>query len=214
MITIPENPEIRKIMVISLAGRERSKAYAADNGEQLVIQKIVPIKGTFLAWKKELIDEIQERVANEFVVLVEEKTEHIAQYASQVDLEDIDPFESRINYYIALDWYFAMFNMGNIIMPSDGQQFTITPQKVDPKQDETGRTKYNVNWEQFSSGHRCVLLTVLAAVQEPVSGRYMREMYGPQEKWDLFDPLKSFRAITVELDKKLEKHWDDIRGWD
>jgi hypothetical protein len=208
------DPEIKKIMTVSLMGRERSKAYAADNGEQLVIQKIVPIKGTFLTWKNELIDEIQERKANDFVVLIEEKTDHIAQYGSQINLEEIDPHENRINYYIALDWYFAMANMGNIIMPPDGQQFTITPQKVDPKQDETGRTKYNVNWDQFSSGHRCVLLSVLAASQEPVSGRYIRELYGPDPIYELWDPLRSFKAVTIEVDKALEKKWDAIRGWE
>jgi len=204
---------IKKIFVISLAGRERSKAYAVDNGEQLVIQKVVPIKGTYADWKDDLIQEIRERKQNDFVVLVEEKSEHIAQYGSQISLEDIDIHENRINYYIALDWYFAMSNMGNVILPTDGKQFTISEQKVDPIQDEQGRTKYNVNWAQFSSGHRCVLLCVLAAIQEPVSGKYMRDMYGPETKRELYDPFRSFRAITVGVDKALEKKWDEIRGW-
>jgi hypothetical protein len=212
MIPIHE-PAVKKIFAISLMGRERSKAYAVDNGEQLIIQKIVPIKGLYAQWKDALIEEIEERKQNDFICLVEEKTEHIAQHGSQINLEDIDINENRINYYIALDWYFAMANMGNIIMPPDGQQFTITPQKVDPKRDEQGRTKYDVNWDQFSSGHRCVLLCVLAAAQEPVSGRYMKELYGPEPVYELWDPLRSFKAVTIGVDRALEKKWDKIRGW-
>lgn len=209
------DPEpVKKIMAVSLMGRERSKAYAVFDGEVLIIQKIVPIKGIFTEWKEPLIEEIQGRKQNDFVVLVEEKSDHIARYGNQVSLEDIDIYDNRINYYIALDWYFAMYNMGSIIMPTDGRQFTITEQKVDPNPDEQGRVKYNVNWTQFSSGHRCLLLCVLAAVQEPVSGRYMKEMYGPEEKreWKK-DPLDSFRAVTVGVDLELERQWDKIRGW-
>lgn len=193
---------IIKIFVVSLLTKKPYKAYAVFNGITLVVQAIVPIKGQFRSWKDELIAEIEERKKAGFVILVEEKTNIIARHATQFLFTDKDS-DDRINYYSALDWYFAISNIGNLILPKDGQQFTIHEQNVDPQQDEQGRIKYNINWEQFHGGHRCVLMCVMAAMFEPMSDIYLEEMFkvgkGSGED-NTPNPIKSLKAITIDYD--------------
>jgi hypothetical protein len=193
---------IIKIFVASLLTKKPYKAYAVFNGITLVVQAIVPIKGDFRSWKDELIAEIEKRKKAGFVILVEEKTNIIASHATQFMFTDKDG-DDRINYYSALDWYFAISNIGNLILPKDGQQYTIHEQNVDPQQDEQGRIKYNINWDQFNGGHRCVLMCIMAAMFEPVSEQYIDEMFraGSRAGEDNApDHLKSLKAITIDYD--------------
>ena len=199
--------DIIKIFAASLTGLQKYKAYAVYNGEQLAVTHLLPIKGAFGTWKSGLIDEIKKKKSEGFVCIVEERTDYIAKYASQFNLEDVDE-GSRSNFYTALDWYFGLMDTGNLILAKEHQQFLIRAggegSKVEKKQDEKGRVLYSINWGALTSGHRCILLCVVGAMVEPVSSRYLDDMVKiwltPEGKE--FDPLSSFRAITEGYTKK------------
>lgn len=212
------NDEILKIMTISLTGGQRSKAYAVFNGEQLVITAVLPILGMFNVWRKPLIDEIIDKKTKGYAVIVEEKTDLVAQHATQYLLEDI---EERSNLYDALDWYFALQDLGNLITDDEAKRFLIRVggegQKVEKKQDEKGRTVYSVDWSSFTGGHRAILLCVVAAMTEPVSERFLEEMYGkPVSDPDDDNPVrrwtKLMAARDLEKGKALEEAREKING--
>ena len=207
------NP-IKKIFAISLAQKKKYKGYAVYNGEQLVFQVISQIKGPFSEWKDSLIEEIEERKKRGFVVLIEERTEHFSQHATQFSFEDIDPEEGRVNYYVALDWYFSLDNMGNLVLPADAQNQAIRENRIDRQQDEKGRTKYDIDWDTFSGAQRTILLCVMAAVgMNPVSGVYLDEFFNGLDDEILpdNDPYKSFKAITVGYDISRAKELDNAK---
>ena len=140
-----------KIMGVSLASSKKHKAYAVFNGEQLVITNVTPIaSGMLNVWRTPLIEEIIQKKADGFAVLVEEKTDLIAQYGTQYLLDDI---EGKSNLYDALDWYFALQDMGNLIMPSELGAYQIRSghegQRIEKKQDEKGRSRYDIDWPSF-----------------------------------------------------------------
>jgi len=209
-------PELmKKIFAISLTQKKKFKAYAVYNGEQLVFQIIQQIKGLFSDWKDALKEEIETRKKRGFIVLVEERTEHISQHGTQFSFEDVDTETGRVNYYEALDWYFALENMGNLILPAESQHYAIRANRIDIQQDEKGRVKYNINWDSFTGAQRAMLLCCMAALgANPVSSVYLDQYFGgldggkPEEE---ANPYKSFRAITHGFDRKRGLELDEIR---
>lgn len=205
---------IKKIFAMSLSQKKKYKGYAVYNGEQLVFQVISQIKGPFSEWKDSLIKEIEKRKKRGFVVLIEERTEHVSQHATQFSFEDVDPEEGRVNYYVALDWYFALDNMGNLVLPAESQNYAIRENKIDRLQDEKGRTKYVIDWDRFSGAQRTILLCVMAAVgMNPVSGVYLDEFFNGLDD-DILpdnDIYKSFKAITVGYDISRAKDLDKAK---
>lgn len=202
---------ILKILAISLVGTQRSKAYAVFNGEQLIISRVDVIAGMFGVWRKPIVDEIIDKKAKGYAVIVEEKTDLVAQYATQYLLEDI---EERSNLYDALDWYFALQDMGNLIADDDAKRFLIRAggegQKVEKKQDEKGKPYYSIDWPSFMGGHRAILLCVVAAMTEPLSDRYIEAMFGepvPEPEDD--NPVRRWTKLLAARDlskgKKLEE---------
>lgn len=192
-----------KIMGISLVSSKKHKAYAVFNGEQLVVTNVTPIaSGLLSVWKNPLIEEIIQKKADGFAVLVEEKTDLIAQYGTQYLLEDI---EGKSNLYDALDWYFALQDMGNLIMPSELGAYQIRSghegQRIEKKQDEKGRPVYDVDWTTFHGGYRAVLLCVVAAMAEPLSERFLEAMWGkaapePEDE----NPVRRWVKLIAERD--------------
>lgn len=213
-----EEKGIIKIFVVSLAGMQKYKAYAVYNGEQLLVTHIKPIKGVFGSWKKGLIEEIKKKKADGFACIVEEKTDYIAQYASQFRLEDMDGETGQSNFYTALNWYFSLMETDNLIVAKDSQSFIIRAggegQRVEKKQDDKGRVIYSINWDAFTAGHRCLLLCVVGAMVEPVSHRYIDEMMDiwltPKVRKD--DALSSFYAITIGHTKTRLEEWEKKRA--
>ncbi len=194
--------QILKIMTVSLMGNQRSKAYAVFNGEQLVITHVLPITGVFSSWRQGIVDEVLEKQGKGYVVLVEEKTDLVARHATQYLLEDI---EERSNLYESLDWYFALQDMGNLITDEEAKRFLIRAggegQKVEKKQDEKGRPVYSIDWSSFTGGHRVILLCVVAAMTEPLSGRYLAEMFGaPRQNPDDDNPVRRWTKIIMQRD--------------
>ena len=197
--------EFKKIFAVSLEGRTKWKAYAVYNGEQLVVQRVLPVKGMFASWKSGLLQELEMRKESGFFAIVEERTDHIARHGHQFDFETAD-YSDRINLYEALDYYFSLENAGNIIYPKDGAHLRMTENKVDLQRDEKGRAKYNIDWAKIAAGQKAVLLCVVAAVYPPICDTFLELMFGEGEGDSKErDPLRSFKAITRDYDQRKYK---------
>lgn len=205
--------DMLKILAVSLMGSQKSKAYAVYNGEQLIVTGVMTISGMFSAWRKPLVQEIEEKKALGYVVLVEEKTDLVSQYATQYLLEDV---EVRSNLYEALDWYFALQDMGNLIVDEEAKRFLIRSgsegQRIEKKQDEKGRPYYDIDWTSFHGGHRAVLLCVVAAMTEPLSDRYIEAMFGqPVPEPDDENPVRRWTKVMAARDLSKGKRLEEER---
>lgn len=207
---LDDQGDVRRIFAVSLNDmKKKFKAYAVYDGEKMVIQRLEEIKGWFGTWKAPLVEEVNSRRAQGFDVLVEEMSDHIARYATkQIRFEDMDESEGRVNWYLALDWFFSMHAMGLITVPKGAEQFLMREQTASKKRDEKGRLEYDLNWDVLHGAHRVILLCVLAGVLNPVSDVYFERMFGTRMERDDNDPLRSFRAITVEHDRQRAERWE------
>jgi len=210
-----------KIFVVCLASLKKFRAHAVYNGETLVIGMVQQIEATgiFGKWKAPLIKEIEERKADGYIVLVEEKTDYISQYATQYLLEDLnDDHEGsrRSNYFDALDWFFALADTGNIVFHSDCAQFNINAVSeggmVDRQNDDKGRSVYKVDWKRFNGGFRAVLLCVVAALYEPLSERFLDVMFQADERAHVIaNPALKMRALIHDMNVSKGKELEKIR---
>ena len=206
--------DILKILSISLIGAQKSKAYAVFNGEQLIVTSVINIQGMFSSWRKSLIDEINDKKTKGYAILVEEKTDLVAQHATQYLLEDI---EGRSNLYEALDWYFALQDMGNLIVDENAQRFVIKSgsegQRVEKKQDDKGQSYYDIDWTSFNGGHRALSLCVVAAMMEPISDRFIDAMFGePIPDPDDDNPARRWKKLINEKDIEREEKLKAAKG--
>lgn len=206
------SPTALRIMTASLVSGQKYKAYAVFDGENLIVTQVDLIPWTDVMWKSNLISEIKDRAGAGFAVLIEEKTDHVAQFGAKYLLDDV--WEGRTNFCEAMDWYFALQATGNLLFHKSCDQYKIYTggegQKVEKKTDDKGRTIYHVDWASFHAGYRSILLCVVAAMTEPVSKRYLDAMFGPypEEEADL-DPLRQFKAITIGYDLMKQAWWDE-----
>lgn len=202
-----------KILAICLMSSQKYKAYAVFNGEQLVIADVQPITGIFGLWRDPLIAEIEKSKADGYAVIVEERTDNIAKYATQYLLESGADGDSRTNLYEALDWYFAMQDVGNIVFNPAVQKFAIVAgvegSKIDKRQDEKGRTAYSVDWKAFHGGYRAVLLCVVASMEEPMSERYLKELFPailvPEDDHPMARIHRALRGDDLRRGRELEE---------
>lgn len=196
-----------KIMAVSLLSQQRFYATAAFTSDQLVIAEVTPIPGMFNSWREKLTDMVQDRVNKGFVVIVEERTDLIARYGTQYLLEDVGD-ENRTNMQEALDWYFALEAMSNIIFTEETKRYQISSggegAKIDKDQDDKGRPVYKVDWARLSGGFRVVLLCVVAAMQEPISERFLGAVWPgvDQAAEDLLNPAQRFNNALEAMNRK------------
>lgn len=196
---------ILQIMAVSLESSSRYKMYAAFDGDRLAVTHGVPITGAASEWRQALIEEIQDRVSKGFVVLIEDRTETISQHGTKYLFDDVE--EGRTNLYHALDWYFAMDSLGSILVDESLRRYTLRSgvegSMIEKRQDDKGRVVYDVQWGAFSGAHKAMLMCVVAAKMEPLSERFLAEMF---QSDGLFvdkqpDASRSFYAITVQHDR-------------
>jgi hypothetical protein len=203
-------PSVIRIMAASLVSGQKYTAYAVFDGENLIVTQVELIPWADVAWKSKLIAEIKDRKEKGFIVLVEEKTDHISQHGTKYLLDEL--WEGRTNFCDAMDWYFALQATGNLIFHKSCDQYKLYTggegQRVEKKTDDRGRTVYHVEWSAFHSGYRAILLCVVAAMTEPVSRRYLNAMFGTHIEDEVVDPLRQFSAVTTGLDTEKAKWWE------
>ncbi len=201
------------LMAVSLESGKRHKAYAVYDGERIAITHCVPIVGPPSNWAAELLKEVADKVSNGFSVLVEDRTgTYVASDASQFDFEEV--IDGRSMLYHALDWYFSMLDLGQIITDPSVERYLIRAggegQKIDRLQDDRGRTIYKVDWSAMNGGVKAVLMCVCGAMMQPMSERYIDAMFGPaeSEKGELYDPQNVWESIAKGYDQTQIKKWD------
>ena len=159
------------------------------------------VKGAFAAWKGRLIEEVKGKVADGYVVLIEEKTNHIARYGTQFLFDEMHQHEEEINLYVALKLYFQMLRTGetpdqsNIVIKPEHKRWYIQENLIEIDRDDKGRPKFNVAWDQLAGGHRCVLMAVMAAHRETVNERFLKVLFGEEEADPPESPIASLQSI-------------------
>jgi hypothetical protein len=199
-----------RIMAVSLVSARKFKATAIWSGDQLVIADVAQLPtSAFSSWRKTLTDDVLRAKEKGFIVLIEERTDLIARHGTQYLLEEMGD-EGRSNYYDAFDWYFALAEMGNVLYDASCRQYSISVGgeggKVDKGQDDKGRPIYKVNWGAFHGGFRAVLLCVVAAMQEPLSDRFLVDYHAALESFTVEQersPAERF-AFAVESKRREE----------
>lgn len=205
--------KLLNIMTVSLESEKRYKAYGAYDGERLAITHCIPIIGAVSSWKNELVEELHDRYRAGFSVLVEDRFE-------QFCLGDATPFsfddiiDGRSMLYHALDHYFSLLNMGNLIADPSVERFIVRAgsegAKIEKKQDEKGRTVYSVDYATFNGGHKAILMAVCAATFRSLSENFIDQMFdGKIDNDEDVEGLKSFGKVTKGYTKSLIAEWSD-----
>lgn len=168
-----------RIMTVSMTGGRRQKCFSVVSGEILSFAGMTEIRKTE-NWKKELIEDIRDKLAKGFIVAVEEMIPEVSSKsgAAHVSLSDIDAFNERINLWLALDYYFDMRDKGSLVGLKKVKSFEIRDSLIQRLSDEKGRVKYEINWDVINAGHRAVLLSVLVSMRNPVSDKFLADFSG------------------------------------
>lgn len=178
-----------KIFAVCLTSAKKCKAYAAFNGEQLVLLAVTPISGLFSTWKEPLIAEIEQKKSEGFIVLVDEAGDRISQYATRYCLDEVDEDSGRTKMQAALDAYFEMAGMDALHLSQECQRFELRMDAeggwLEKKNDDKGRSFFSIDWRRIHGAHRALLLCVVAANYEPVSSRYLSVMFGESANNDI-----------------------------
>lgn len=204
--------KIMNIMAVSLESEKRHKAYAVYDGKRLAITHCIPVYGAVSSWEEDFLAELKDKHKAGFSVLIEDRSQ---QYC----IGDATPFsfdeviDGRSMLYHALDEYFSLLNLGNLIVDQSVERFIVRPgsegAKIERKQDDVGRTVYSVDWTTFNGGHKAILMCVCAARFRSVSQVFIDQMFADVKIEDENSMLKSFHAITKGHTKNLIKEWSD-----
>jgi hypothetical protein len=185
-----------RIMAVSLVSARKFKATAIWSGDQLVIADVAQLPtSAFSSWRKTLTDDVLRAKEKGFIVLIEERTDLIARHGTQYLLEEMGD-DGRSNYYDAFDWYFALAEMGNVLYDASCRQYSIS----------VGGEGGKVDRGAFHGGFRAVLLCVVAAMQEPLSDRFLVDYHSALESFTMEQersPAERF-AFAVELKRREE----------
>ena len=193
----------KKIMAISLEGIRRARAMAMWDGTHLIMTEVRDITGDPQAWLPDMIEDIESKVSNGWVVLVEDRTHSFPAKAIAYNFDTLGP-DGRTNLQSALDWYFALDGRGSIILDPSMSKYALRLGRegdiIDAKNDEKGRLVYNVDWQAFNAGHRALLMCVAGAVmEEPLSEHWLRQFVGcipPIKKPPIWPVLRVMRDLN------------------
>lgn len=204
-----DKTEIQKIMAVSLVSRDRVTLRAAYDGMTLLVVSVMPIKGSFFAWSKDLVNEIKEAQADGWSVLIEEIGDKVSQHATPVLLSDPHIQEDRPMLAVALDHYFAMLNSETVRFQPGTEQARIQESVVDVSTDDRGRNKYNIDWGRIKGAQRALILACLAAEGfQPLSESFINELFeamGNRVDERPASPLKRIAASLEALDLERER---------
>ncbi|MCV6589099.1 MAG: hypothetical protein OIF57_08730 [Marinobacterium sp.] len=155
---------IKTLIAVSLMAKSPVIVRAAYDGQSLALAGVEPVKTSGLFWRKNLIKQVQDAVRSGAEVLVEEMTDHIAQHATQIHLDDVAPGDTRTNLSVAMDWYYSLQEANALkFATSEAEQCRITDSKVDKVMNDKGQRLYRVNWDSIKGAQRSTMLICLAA---------------------------------------------------
>ncbi len=194
----------KKILAIAVGGAMPIQAAAVYTKKTLIFTGMKDLTGSPDEWRDTIEEVIAERIARNWVVLVEDKTGSFSDKAILFDFDRMGD-DGRTYLQQCLDWYFALQARGAIAFPEKMQRYIIRAHTegamLDFGHDEKGRLLYKVNWMQFTPGHRAMLMCIAGAIlEDPASDRWLNHFLGlPEPKAN--DPwsqlLRHVNAVTT-----------------
>ena len=213
-------PQNKKILAVSFEGPRPAQGAAMWDGKELYVKEIREIGVEAYAWIQTLMEDIEVKSGLGWVVMVEDRTASFASPATTWNFDSVGT-DGRTNLQSALDWYFALNSRGQIFMEDRLARYKIgmgtgDQDMVYRKNDEKGRMRYEINWQQFTCGHRALLMCVAgAAMEEPLSERWIKTFTGklPERKkpniWPVISTMKNYWASEQQ---RIEKAREEIEA--
>lgn len=171
----------KKIMALSLEGAMPMQVIAKYTEEKLVFAGARRIQGDPSEWMPGIETLIAEKIKDDWVVIVEDRTDSFSDMAVLWDFGAIMS-DGKTAMQQCLDWYFALSSRGAIILPDEMSQFALRMHAegslIDMTNDDKGRLVYKVDWRRITCGHKAMLLCVAGAIlEEPMSDRWLNKLY-------------------------------------
>lgn len=171
----------KKIMALSLEGAMPMQVVAKYTEEKLVFIKAKRFEKRPEEWMPEIEGMIADRIKQDWVVIVEDRTDSFSDMAVLWDFGAIMS-DGKTAMQQCLDWYFALSSRGALVFPDDMQQYALRVQSegsmIDLTNDDKGRLIYKVDWRRITCGHKAMLLCVAGAIlEEPMSDRWLNKLY-------------------------------------
>lgn len=196
---------MKPIFAVALETEPRAQAAAVFDGTRLMVTHVREFRGAPQVWRDSLLENLRTKSAEGAVVMVEDRTGIFAPYATSFCFDDIVE-NGRTMLQLCLDRYIALDSLGYLMLDDSVIKYRITVGKdfgiADVDRDDKGRVLYNVDWAKFGGGRKALLMCVAGAMLEyPYSDRWLRTMcaaWGPPPLPPEDDPLRPFRAITIE----------------
>lgn len=210
--------EKKNILALSFGVLNKSaKAIASYIDGNIIVTELQEIIDPPSRWLPDVLQEIEEKSAKDWVCLVEDKTASLRSSAILYNFDEMTE-SGRTNLQVALDWYFAMQARGALILREDMQRYALRygsdMSVIDLDTDERGRIRYRLQWANLTAGHRALLMCVAGAMQEePLSERWMRVMagnYKRMEKPNIFATLDAVKRLDMQKQAEFEKRWEAV----
>lgn len=171
----------KKIMALSLEGAMPMQVVAKYTEEKLVFVGARRIEGYPDEWMPDMEAMIADRIKQDWVVIVEDRTDSFSDMAVLWDFGAVMS-DGKTAMQQCLDWYFALSSRGALVLPDEMQQFALRVQSegsmIDLTNDDKGRLIYKVDWRRITCGHKAMLLCVAGAIlEEPMSDRWLNKLY-------------------------------------
>lgn len=204
--------DVLKIFTASLIGNKKFQAVSVfSESRGLVIVQVLPISGMFGAWRQPLIETIEKWKNDGAAVLIEENGDTVSQYGTKYLLEDMDDDNCKTNLATAIDAYFQLQDSDMLIIPQEYQRYALQSGNerswIEKKNDDKGRAHYNIDWSKFNAAHRAILLSVVAALYEPLSERFLAAMWSKNTEEYEGNPVKRWRnmfdAMSLEKGRRI-----------
>lgn len=210
-------PQSKKILAVSFEGPRPAQGAAMWDGNELYVKEIREIGVEAYVWIQTLIEDIKAKSELGWVVMVEDRTASFASPATAWNFDSVGA-DGRTNLQSALDWYFALNSRGQIFLEDKLARYKIgmgvgDQDMVYRKNDEKGRMRYEINWQQFTCGHRALLMCVAGAVlEEPLSDRWMTIFAGTYKKatpppvWPVFRVMRELQEKRMrDIERQIEE---------
>lgn len=206
----------KSIFAVSLDSEQKHRATAIlFDGARLVITHCMPITGSPEVWRPRLKEEIAEKAAHGFAVIVEDRADQYTPSGNPFSFEDVE--DGRTFLQLTLEWWFSLKNSGNLVLDESVTRYDMRAEVenalINISTDEMGRIRYVPDWKRFHGGHKALLLCVAAAMMEdPYSDHYVEAMRGgfpspPAGQKGIIERLCAvFQARDTARQEELEFH--------
>lgn len=207
----------KKIHAFALEGVKPTQVVALYKDKRLFFKGMESILGDPDEWMPTIEEQINKRIADNWVVLVEDRTGSFSDRAVLCDFDRLDG-DGRTFLQRCFDWYFALQSRGALVFPESMLPYRLQTSEggmIDFDNDEKGRLIYKVDWRRFTGVHKAILMCVAGAIMEdPASDRWLNEFLGKPNP-DICSPLsrllKHIHAVTIGQTISLSQQFEQRR---